>query len=320
MQCCDLTCAFETKDVRKSNGADTATFSGVASTSGVDSQNDVIVAGAFEPIALKPSGEPDVLLLRDHDRSQVLGGWKSFLQNGDELMVEGELCLAVEKARETYALMKRGFLSGLSVGFNINDEKGAVQIDERARKRYIRKATLKECSIVAAPANRQARVVNVKDDILAMFKPGGMSREEVELLLNEGVEALIESRKETTPEKPYGDVVYADPGYQEDKKKRYPLDNEQHIRAAWNYIHKPKNRAFYSRDQLDKIEGRIIAAWKRVIDKDGPPAAQEDSEEPPAEKKGTLITGIDGFSEIDAKMVQEAMNKLHSQLKARYHV
>src|SRR6185312_5147778 len=35
---------------------------------------------------------------------------------------------------------------------------------------------------------------------------------------------------------PYGDVAYADPGYQSDKKKRYPIDSADHVRAAWSYI------------------------------------------------------------------------------------
>lgn len=304
MEFTDLTCAFETANERKVEGADTATFSGVASTSNVDLQNDIIVAGAFEPIPLKQNGEPDVLLLRDHDHKQLIGGWTSFIQNGGELLVEGELCLGVERARETYQLMKRGFLSGLSVGFNIADEKGAVKLDQRAHRRYIHKANLKECSIVAAPANRGARVRHVKDELAELFRPSGMTREDFEILMNEGLEALIEARKQNDAKKPYGEVDYADPGYQEDKKKRYPLDNEQHIRAAWSYVNKKKNRGFYTADQLDKIEARIIAAWKRVIDKDGPPAAQEDSE---------------GKSDIDPQVVHEAINRLQSQVKARYH-
>lgn len=78
---------------------------------------------------------------------------------------------------------------------------------------------------------------------------------------------------------PYGDVKYADPGYQNDKQKRYPVDTEKHIRAAWSYINKSENAKAYSSDQADKIKGKIIAAWKRVIDKAGPPAAKaEDSE------------------------------------------
>lgn len=63
--------------------------------------------------------------------------------------------------------------------------------------------------------------------------------------------------------KPYGSVTYADPGYQDDKKKRYPLDTERHVRAALSYIAQPANRKPYSAEQLKAIEGRIRAAAKR---------------------------------------------------------
>jgi hypothetical protein len=72
----------------------------------------------------------------------------------------------------------------------------------------------------------------------------------------------------------YGDVEYADPGYQPDGKKRYPIDNEGHIRAAWNFVNQPSNARRYTPAQLDKIKSRIIAAWKEKIDKDGPPLAE----------------------------------------------
>jgi phage head maturation protease len=75
-------------------------------------------------------------------------------------------------------------------------------------------------------------------------------------------------------DKPYGDVKYADPGYQADGKKRYPIDTEKHIRAAWNYINKPKNSGKYSSDHLASIKSRIVAAWKDKIDSDGPPSAE----------------------------------------------
>ena len=76
--------------------------------------------------------------------------------------------------------------------------------------------------------------------------------------------------------KPYGDVEYADPGYQKDGKKRYPIDTEDHIRSAWNYIHKPKNQEPYTSEQVAKIKGKIIAAWKKKIDSAGPPSAEDD--------------------------------------------
>ena len=72
----------------------------------------------------------------------------------------------------------------------------------------------------------------------------------------------------------------ADPGYQKDKKPRYPLKtngeyNEKHIRAAWNYIHKVKNRKPYTDEQLKSIEDRIITGWKIKIDKKGPPSIEK---------------------------------------------
>jgi hypothetical protein len=60
---------------------------------------------------------------------------------------------------------------------------------------------------------------------------------------------------------PYGDVKYADPGYR-DGVKRYPIDTEEHCRAAWAYINMPKNAAKYSPEELKNIKARIIKAGK----------------------------------------------------------
>jgi phage head maturation protease len=75
----------------------------------------------------------------------------------------------------------------------------------------------------------------------------------------------------------YGEVEYADPGYQADGKRRYPIDTESHIRAAWNFINRPRNAQRYTSAQLHDIKARIIAAWKKKIDPDGPPSAAENA-------------------------------------------
>jgi hypothetical protein len=59
---------------------------------------------------------------------------------------------------------------------------------------------------------------------------------------------------------PYGDVAYADPGYQPDGKKRYPLDTEQHVRAAASYFGRPSNRDRYTSQQQRHIDKAIKAA------------------------------------------------------------
>lgn len=61
-------------------------------------------------------------------------------------------------------------------------------------------------------------------------------------------------------EKPYGDVEYADPGYQSDKKPRYPIDTADHVRAAWSYINQSDNASMYTAAQLDKVKARVKAA------------------------------------------------------------
>ena len=85
--------------------------------------------------------------------------------------------------------------------------------------------------------------------------------------------ALEKAQSKATASTPFGADEYADPGYQSDGKKRYPIDTERHIRAAWNFIHRPNNARRYTAVQLDDIKAKIIAAWKAKIDTDGPPAA-----------------------------------------------
>src|SRR5262249_23659723 len=154
------------------------------------------------------------------------------------------------KAAETYTLMKRGYLSGLSPGFAAKRED--VRFDRSSGRAYIKKALLKEISIVSFPANKRARVTQVKsaDDIAALLAERGMDDASIELLLCEGFDALCEHMKDA--QKPWGDVDYADPGYQEDGVKRYPIDIEARIRAAWNRIHQARNRSMYTRDQLSR--------------------------------------------------------------------
>lgn len=63
--------------------------------------------------------------------------------------------------------------------------------------------------------------------------------------------------------KPYGNVSYADPGYQSDKKKRYPLDTEAHVKAAASYFGMSKNKSKYSTSQQKSISSKIAAAEKK---------------------------------------------------------
>ena len=72
--------------------------------------------------------------------------------------------------------------------------------------------------------------------------------------------ATIEKRKDVSPkegEHKYGDVKYADT-----TNKKYPIDTEEHIRAAWSYINHKDNAAKYDKDEVETIKGRIKSAAK----------------------------------------------------------
>lgn len=53
---------------------------------------------------------------------------------------------------------------------------------------------------------------------------------------------------------------FADPGYQKDKQKRYPIDTKAHAKSAWSYINQADNARLYTSKQLKNIKARIIKA------------------------------------------------------------
>lgn len=71
--------------------------------------------------------------------------------------------------------------------------------------------------------------------------------------------AALKSGKPAAPPTP-GASNYADPGYQNDKAKRYPLDTATHAKAAWSYINMPRNAKNYTEPQLKRIKDRIRKA------------------------------------------------------------
>jgi len=87
------------------------------------------------------------------------------------------------------------------------------------------------------------------------------------VLITESVqEALVTTTTEAdTPkaETPVpGGGPYADPGYQADKKKRYPIDTKARAKAAWSYVNQADNARLYTSAQLKRIKQRITKALK----------------------------------------------------------
>jgi hypothetical protein len=71
----------------------------------------------------------------------------------------------------------------------------------------------------------------------------------------------IERREDVSPKeglREYGDVKFADP-----VNNKYPIDSEEHVRAAWSYINHEDNAAKYDKDEVMQIKDRIKTAAKK---------------------------------------------------------
>ena len=70
----------------------------------------------------------------------------------------------------------------------------------------------------------------------------------------------ISRRRDTDPSEgleKYGDTLFADP-----TNKKYPIDTPGRIKAAWAYIHQPRNAAKYTAAERRSILSRIRKAAK----------------------------------------------------------
>lgn len=113
----------------------------------------------------------------------------------------------------------------------------------------------------------------------------------------------ISKREDVNPKEgkqKYGDVSFAD-----EKNKKYPIDTEEHIRAAWNYINKEGNAGKYDASEVATIKRKIVAAWKEKIDKEGPPSAKsmsldEKSSKIRAAVHASLGTQVDNMGMISS--------------------
>jgi hypothetical protein len=167
---------------------------------------------------------------------------------------------------------------GLYIGAKIVDDEAWKKVEAEVYKGFsiggrtlvkdgnrIKSLELIEISLVDRPANPDCRIE------LAKIAEAPLTISENEAKSLRRFFNKLFGKSET----PTGEPEYADPGYQKDGKKRYPIDSVEHIRAAWSLIHMPQNRAPYSNDRLQEIEARIIRAWRDKIAAEGPPETKE---------------------------------------------
>lgn len=150
---------FELKTV----GSD-GTFTGLASTyNNVDLGGDMVMPGAFTKTLSDKRGQ--LPLLWGHD-SRAPIGLANVSDTPQGLLVKGELVLEVPEAKSAYALLRKGVIRGLSIGY---DTIKSV-MDGGVRK--LTELKLWEISVVTFPMNPEAVVTSVKSeaDQIAAFR------------------------------------------------------------------------------------------------------------------------------------------------------
>ncbi len=124
-----------------------------------DAYGDVILPGAFKASldAHKAAGTMPAMLWQ-HDASAPIGVWTEMQEDSAGLRVKGRLAMDTVKGREAHSLMKMKALNGLSIGFYTKES----VYDRGTDIRTISEIDLWEVSLVTFPANKLARVTQVK--------------------------------------------------------------------------------------------------------------------------------------------------------------
>lgn len=141
--------------------SDTGEFDGYGSVFGVkDSYSDIVIPGAFQK-SLATWHEKGRLpaLLWQHDMAEPIGIYTEMREDATGLYVKGRLLIEDDPlAKRAHAHMKAGSLSGLSIGYLLND----YEYDKDKSAFLLKEIDLWEVSLVTFPANDEARIADVK--------------------------------------------------------------------------------------------------------------------------------------------------------------
>jgi uncharacterized protein len=145
-------CALELKSL-----SEEGRFAGYASVFDVvDSQNDIILRGAFAKTLRERKG--GIKLLWQHQMDEPIGIIEKIFEDTRGLYVQGRLLLSVARAREAYDLVKAGALEGMSIGYS----PVSFDFEPKTGVRRIHEVSLWEVSLVTFPANAAAGITVVK--------------------------------------------------------------------------------------------------------------------------------------------------------------
>jgi len=123
---------------------------------------DLVRRGAFAA-SLISKGASGIRMLFQHDASEPIGVWDSIREDHQGLWVKGRVFSDGPLGRTAAALVRRGAIDGLSIGFRTR------RASKRAQVRELLEIELWEVSIVTFPMLPQARlrIVNANNRFVA---------------------------------------------------------------------------------------------------------------------------------------------------------
>lgn len=187
---------IDAAELKFSSEGDAMTLSGYGAVFGnVDAYGDVIEPGAFAKslAAHRAAGTMPQMLLEHGSSPLPIGVWKSMVEDGHGLKVEGEF-LTTALGIDSWKAAKAGAIGGLSIGYRPTE----FQMRQRPEdpRRLLKSVDLIEVSLVGRPANDKARVAQVKSiQTIREFEEflrdeGGFSAAEAKRVASSGFKAL----------------------------------------------------------------------------------------------------------------------------------
>lgn len=144
---------------------ETGIVEGYASTFGnIDKANDVVQPGAFKTAVLQ--GPERVRFLWEHDRKEIIGGILEMREDAKGLWIKARFGSS-QRAQETRANMRDGFVDSFSIGYRVIQEKKG-RIGQKSVN-FLQEIQLLEVSCVAWPCNVEARMTGIKGELDERF-------------------------------------------------------------------------------------------------------------------------------------------------------
>lgn len=105
----------------------------------------------FDGARVRLSAAGEMPVLREHDRTRVVGAWQDVRIEDGQMSAGGIRWAPTADAEEARALVDGGFLWGVSIGFS-------AQWEEKGGKTYARNLEVYEASLVSVAADADSRV------------------------------------------------------------------------------------------------------------------------------------------------------------------